>query len=382
MKNLILVLLALPGWVAAQTDSSIRYIDLVATEIPLNTKCEGNMAISSCCSNHAEEKGMQVEPHWCHDHSHCMHRHRHRITAEDQAAACAEQCQHHSNYKLSVAKETIRLLDSPQIWPDNLKYPGWKATLSMPFPFSAYGRNVHHLSYYSDNYFGLEDEDENEIVDISALDMRTTNEKMSHNNPIYKHSLITYQTDGQTGDRILKVQFLGIRRYFSDTLIIQTWLHEATSEISLHYLKMPVNKKDEHAEVSLWASCPDGRHEMYITGLSNNPQVQCASQYMCGLPDNGTVYTLKPVHLVLPERKQLTMQHQAFEVKVTPQTGLHQLVGLVGSDELQLFDAQGRLVKRIKVEQARQGFLLDDCAAGAYLLHDPLYGQSVRLIKP
>lgn len=382
MKNLILVLLALPGWVAAQTDSSIRYIDLVATEIPLNTKCEGNMAISSCCSNHAEEKGMQVEPHWCHDHSHCMHRHRHRITAEDQAAACAEQCQHHSNYKLSVAKETVRLLDRPQIWPEDPEFPGWKATLQLPFAIDVYGKKVQYLSHYSDNYLSFHDVQDDNVMDLNALDLRSEFDKYFDKSPTFESTQLTYQTSRQEGERILKIQFFGIRTYYADTLIIQTWIHEATNEISLHYLKMPKNKAYDHPEISLWSKCSSGEHQLYVAGLSSNPQVQCASQYMCGLPDNGTVYTLKPVHLVLPERKQLTMQHQAFEVKVTPQTGLHQLVGLVGSDELQLFDAQGRLVKRIKVEQARQGFLLDDCAAGAYLLHDPLYGQSVRLIKP
>ena len=110
--------------------------------------------------------------------------------------------------------------------------------------------------------------------------------------------------------------------------------------------------------------------------------VRCTSQYMCGMPENGTVYTFKPVHLVLPERQMAPVQVPAFQVKQSPQSGLHQLVGLVGTDELLMYDSQGRLVKRIQVAQARQGFVLDDLAAGAYLLHDPLYGQSVRLTKP
>ena len=382
MKNIFLVLLALPGWIAAQSDSTIRYIEIVATEIPFITKCEGGATSTSCFGNHGSEKGIQTEPHWCHDHSHCIHQHRHRVSEEEQAAACAKQCQHHGNYKLQAAKEAARLLDRPQIWPEDPEYPGWKATLQMPFPFSAYGRTVNHLSHWSDTYLGLQDEQDDDIMDIITLDIRKDYHKMYHKNPNYKYSQLSFQTDGQPGDRIFKVQLIGIRSYFSDSLIIQTWLHEATHEISMHYIKMPVNKKDEHAEISLWAACADGEHELYIAGLHNQPMVRCASQYMCGLPDNGTVYTLKPVHLVLPERTKAPIQMPTFQVKMAPLSGLHQLVGLVGSDELQLFDAQGRLVKRIKVEEARQGFLLNEFASGAYLLHDPLYGQSVRLVKP
>jgi hypothetical protein len=248
----------------------------------------------------------------------------------------------------------------------------------MPFPLFVYGRQVKSLDILDDNYLSLLDEQEKYLMDILALDL----DVVDVYGYAYEEVSISYQTDGHPGERILKIQISGLRRFYQDSIVIQIWLHETNQAVSIHYLKMPVNKRDEHAEISLWADCPNGRHEMYIAGLSTNPIVRCASQYMCGLPDNGTVYTIKPVHLVLPERKQVVMQHQTFQVKVTPQTGVHQLLGLVGSDELQLFDAQGRLVKRIKVEQARQGFLLDDLVAGTYLIHDPLHGQSVRLLKP
>lgn len=380
MKNLLLVLLALPGWVAAQTDSAIRYIEIVDTAVPLLLKEETSTSV--CHVRHLDEKGIQTEPHWCHDHSHCIHQHRHRVSEEDHAAACAEQCQYHGNYKLQVFKEAARLLDRPQIWPEDHRYSGWKATLRMPFPFMVYGRNVHSLGYWSDIYFDLEDEAEDNIMSINVLDMRSALEKLFDSAPSFKYSEITYQTDGQPGDRILKVQLLGVRRYFSDTLITQTWLHEATNEVSVHYVKMPFNKRDEHVEISVWAACGHGEHEIFIAGLANAPMVRCSSQYMCGMPENGTVYTFKPVHLVLPERQTASVQVPAFQVMQSPQSGLHQLVGLVGTDELLMYDGQGRLVKRIQVAQARQGFALDDLAAGAYLLHDPLYGQSVRLTKP
>lgn len=377
MKNLILVLLALPGWVAAQTDSSMRYIEVVATEMQLTSKCESGTAISSCCAHHSSDKGMQVAPNWCHDHSHCIHQHRHRVSEEAHAASCAEQCQHHGTYQLEVTKETVKLLDRPVVWPNNPKDEAWKQTIPMPFPFTVYGREVKMLDIWEEN-LTLLDGRENYLMDLYALDIVVPN----HYGYDYEATDITYQIDGHLGDRIMKIQLVGLRRFYGDSIILQLWLHEMNQAVSFHFLKMPANKKDEHAEISLSAKCPDGYHELFIAGLASNPMVRCASQYMCGLPDNGTVYTLKPVHLVLPERKQIAMQHQPFQVKVTPQTGLHQLVGLVGSDELQLFDAQGRLVKRIKVAQARQGFLLDEFAAGAYLLHDPLHGQSVRLVKP
>lgn len=377
MKNLILVLLALPGWVAAQTDSSKRYIEVVSTEMQLISKCESGSAISSCCAHHSSDKGIQVAPNWCHDHSHCIHQHRHRISEEEQAEACATQCQHHGTYQLEVTKATAKLLDRPLVWPEDPANETWTQTIPMPFPFAVYGREVKMLDIWEDN-LTLLDEGERYVMDLYALELDVPN----HYGYNYDEADITYQIDGHPGERIMKIQFVGTRRFYGDSIILQLWLHEVNQAVSFHYLKMPVNKKDEHAAISFWAECPNGSHELFIAGLASNPMVRCASQYMCGLPDNGTVYTLKPVHLVLPERKQIAMQHQPFQVKVTPQTGLHQLVGLVGSDELQLFDAQGRLVKRINVAQARQGFLLNEFASGAYLLHDPLYGQSVRLVKP
>ena len=383
MKNLILVLLALPGWVAAQTDSSMRYMEVVATEMQLTSKCESGTAMSSCCAHHGTDKGIQVEPNWCRDHSHCIHQHRHRVSEAEQAAACAEQCQHHSNYKLHTSKEAPRLLDRPNEWPRDATYPRWLNELAMPFYMTVFGQEIRHVEYHranSINLLGLEYELVMEITGQELYDDFTAHG--CSNASIYKFIHLTYQIDGLPGERVLKIQSIGVRKYFDDSLVTQIWLHEATHEISLHYVKMPVNKKDEHAEISFWANCPDGRHEMFVAGQSNNPMVRCARQYMCGLPDNGTVYTFKPVHLVLPERKHAAMQQQTFQLKVTPQTGLHQLVGLVGSDELQLFDAQGRLVKRLPVEHARQGFMLDGLAAGAYVLHDPLYRQSVRLLKP
>lgn len=375
MKNIFLVLLALPGWVAAQTDSTIRYIEIVDTAIPLIMPCE--TASSSCFVRNLDDKGIQTEPNWCSDHSHCIHQHRHRVSEEEQAAACAKQCQHHGSFKLEIAKETVRLLDRPLVWPNDPEFEHWKQTIPMPFPFSVFGREVKILDIWEDN-LTLLDGRENYLMDVYALDLDVE----ALYGYMYEEADITYQIDGHPGDRIMKIQVVGLRRFYGDSIVIQLWLHETNQAVSIHYLKMPVNKKDEHAEISLWAECPDGDHEMFIAGLASNPMVRCASQYMCGLPDNGTVYTLKPVHMVLPERKQAQLQLPAFQVKVTPQTGIHHLVGLVGSDELQLFDAQGRMVKRIKVEQARQGFLLDEFASGAYLLHDPLYGQSVRLVKP
>jgi len=373
---MILVLLALPGWVAAQNDSNIRYIEIVDTAIQLVTKCEGPSPESGCCpAGIIQENG----PDWCHDHSHCIHRHTHRNKAEDHARTCAGQCQQHAIYSLKYHKEAARLLDRPIKWSEDAEdYYGWYQIIRMPFPFSVYGHDVHLLEFWENNYLSLMDAQEEELMEIAALNM----ENFYHRPFRTNQSQLSYQLDGVQGDRILKIQFTGLHSVIKEVMVYQVWLHEATNEISLHYVQMPVNKKDEHVEISLTSYCQAGIHELFIAGLSNNPMVQCASQYMCGLPDNGTVYTLKPVHLVLPERKQAITQAAAFNVKVEPQSGLHQLVGLVGTDELQLFDSQGRLVKRIQVEQARQGFLLDEFASGAYLLHDPLYGRSVRLVKP
>lgn len=375
MKNFILVLLALPGWVAAQTDSNICLTEIVDTSIQLATKCQGPTLESGCCpAGIIYENG----PDWCHDHSHCIHRHNHRNKEADHAKACAGQCQQHANYRLQHHKEAARLLDRPIKWAEDADYYGWYQIIRMPFPFSVYGQEVHLLEFWENNYLSLMDAHEHELMEVAALNT----EEFYHRSFRTYQSQLSYQMDGIQGDRILKIQFQGLHSKIKEVLIYQVWLHEATNEISLHYIQMPVDKKDEHFELSLSSNCQTGMHELYVAGLSNNPMVQCASQYMCGLPENGTVYSLKPVHLVLPERKLAVSQTPSFSVKVEQQSGLHQLVGLVGTDELQLFDSQGRLVKRILVEQARQGFLLDDCAAGVYLLHDPLFGQSTRILNP
>lgn len=376
MKTMILVLLALPGWVAAQTDSNIRYIEIVDTAIPLFINDETHT--SSCFERRLDAEGMQNAPIWCHDHSHCIHRHTHRNKQEDHAQACANQCQQHANYRLKHHMEAARLLDRPIKWAEDADYYGWYQIIRMPFPFSVYGQDMHLLEFWDNTQLSLMDANEYDLVDVTAFDMDDFYPYYSG----FEHTQITYQIDGPVGNQIMKIQFEGMHQYLGEVIIYQIWLHETNHEISLHYVQMPTHKQDEHAEIKFTALCENDRHQFYIAGLSNNPVVQCASQYMCGLPENGTVYTLKPVHLVLPERKQTATQAPSFSVKVEPQSGLHQLVGLVGTDELQLFDSQGRLVKRIQVEQARQGFLLDDCAAGVYLLHDPLFGQSTRLINP
>jgi hypothetical protein len=382
MKNLILVLLALPGWVAAQTDSSKRYIEVVATEMQLISKCESGSAISSCCAHHSSDKGMQVEPNWCHDHSHCIHQHRHRISEEEQAAACATQCQHHANYKLKTSKEAAKPLQKAQKWPMDAQYPEWPATLPMPFPFSVYGQAVGYVEPYNHLQLSLLHINKTEIMDIGMLHFGGMVNSCLYEYDPFAFEAISYELDGQTGEQIMKIQFLAVRKYYSDTLIVQSWLHELDSKVSLHYVKMPVNRRDEHVEISLWASCEAGIHKQFIAGLASQPTTYCASQLMCAIPENGTVLSLNPVHLVLPERKQAVTHLPPMTLRTDAQTGLHHLAGLVGSDTLHLIDSQGKLIQALSLEQARAGFHLQQLAAGMYILTDPLFGNSVRILKP
>lgn len=382
MKNLILVLLALPGWVAAQTDSSKRYIEVVATEMQLISKCESGSAISSCCAHHSSDKGMQVEPNWCHDHSHCIHQHRHRISEEEQAAACATQCQHHANYKLKTSKEAAKPLQKAQKWPMDAQYPEWPATLPMPFPFYVYGQQVGYLEVYDYLMLNLLNSKQWEVLEIAMLHLKGEPLGCLSNYAPFKSVSISHELAGPFGDQIMKIQFLAVRKYYSDTLIVQSWLHELDSKVSLHYVKMPVNRRDEHVEISLWASCEAGTHKQFIAGLASQPTAYCASQLMCGIPENGTILSLSPVHLVLPERKQAVTHLPPMTLRTDAQTGLHHLAGLVGSDTLHLFDSQGKLIQALSLEQARAGFHLQQLAAGMYILTDPLFGNSVRILKP
>ncbi|MBA4303000.1 MAG: hypothetical protein C0424_02115 [Sphingobacteriaceae bacterium] len=380
MKNLILVLLALPGWVAAQTDSSIRYIKIVDTAIPLILKEETSTSV--CHLRHIDEKGIQTEPHWCHDHSHCIHQHRHRVSEAEQAAACAKQCQHHANYKLKTSKEGSQPLQRAQKWPMDIEYPEWTATLPMPFPFYVYGQQIGYIETYDNLRLSLLNAKESEIMDISMLNFEGLVTGCLYDYDPFKFEAISYELDGQTGERIMKIQFLAVRKYYSDTLIVQSWLHELDSKVSLHYVKMPVNRRDEHPEISIWASCEQGMHQQYFAGLASHPTTYCASQLMCGIPENGTVLSLSPVHLVLPERKHAVTNLPGMELRTDAQTGMHHLAGLVGSDTLHVFDSQGKLVRKLSLEQARAGFHMQQLAAGMYILTDPLFGNSVRILKP
>ena len=120
-------------------------------------------------------------------------------------------------------------------------------------------------------------------------------------------SFLRFQTSGNTGQRVFKLEYIGagVSPMPAETIEVQLWLYEQNGAIELHYgPNSYANAKDSTTTLLIgpinW-QMNTPQNGFLLTGNPQNNSVTGVHitsvtdlKYMVRIPDNGTVFTLIP----------------------------------------------------------------------------------------
>lgn len=210
-------------------------------------------------------------------------------------------------------------------------------------------------------------------------------------------SPISYLVDGNTGSRILKIEWKEVGSYaeydssggtLTNFISFQTWIYEGTNVIEYRYGPNTITNPMLYYEgdtgpfVGVGFSTAAGLDVNLLTGPAASPTLVLTQQAIIGTPASGTVYRFTPATGTGSSvaEQQLSGLLKAFP---NPATDLLQLElqNRQSSALVQLYDLSGREVKRVQLTEMQTTLDISDLAAGMYSLRMQGAAGSLKVIK-
>jgi hypothetical protein len=267
------------------------------------------------------------------------------------------------DYTFSLSNSTYSELSNPIVLTDpNEPWDDPELFIPFNFPFTFFGNTVN--GFYT--AFGL------------GSELYTTNNELEDNSPLLTPLLtdiidrgflegtsvssISYEVTGNSGNRILKLQWKNVGLYddltensiSTDFLNYQVWFYETSNVIEMHYGECFISNLDFYLlnvalikKVGLQSFLIEDIH--YLTGLANNPNFVVSSDFetfmdntIIGLPSANTVYVFSPISSPLNMESTDLLSH--IQVYPNPSSDNITIVSDFEIEKIVIRDIMGKVI--------------------------------------
>ncbi len=269
-------------------------------------------------------------------------------------------------------------INNGEIW-DDPEY-----TISVPFEFEMNGTLVTILTFTSAGGMLMaptESADVSEIIAPFDTDLVDRGEGSAES-----ISPISYLVEGNTGSRILKIEWKNAGAYnedapFSMFVNFQVWIYEGSKIIEFHYGPSSITDASLfYAEASgaiIALATYDPVNDIlsnanFVTGDAASPVIFEDYLEITGTPANGMVYRF------VPAGTTESVQENNAEIAVYPnpaQNILNIEIANTGTASVSIKNIVGQSVKEISLNQLKNTINISDLSSGMYLLKVVQNGQ-------
>jgi len=260
-------------------------------------------------------------------------------------------------------------LNNGQVWDD----PSY--VVNIPFTFILNGTTISSLSFD----FGLGGvlgfESPNDIQFLMPFDVDLIDRGYGSGTSL---SPLSYEVEGATGSRKLKIEWNNVGSYDDDDLTMyinfQLWLYETSNIIEIHFgpnmIDDPGTFYDGESGAFIGITSydyilDDVVNSHFLFGNASMPVLQAAYATITGTPADGSVYRFVPL---FPASIESNVSQNLISVYPNPAADILNISNLTGITEIQIHDYTGSQVLYQKINTEQNTIDISHLAAGLYFI--------------